>query len=207
MFIFFVIAVIGLGLYSVSGNKTRIKDYIESKGGELVEEDWQPFGKGWFGEDKESIYKIKYYDKKGNLHESWAKTSFFTGVFLSDDTIVEYSGKKDREEHNLEKENQELREEIARLRKELGIEEEFKLKAETEKTEHEKKLEAEHIYKPNPKIPTQIFDTKQGQIIIELAGKDIEVGDKVFLNRKLPPDGRYMLGFFHYIYVKDGKVS
>ena len=73
-----LIVAAGLWYFSRSGNSASIKGYIEDHGGKLLSDEWEPFGKGWFGENNESIYKIKYRDADGNIRDAWAKTSLFT---------------------------------------------------------------------------------------------------------------------------------
>lgn len=91
MYIVWFILIVCLIYYVRKSNHNNVKKYIESKGGELISQEYAPYGKGWFGEGKDAIFKISYRDKEGNLHESWAKTGVFSSVYLSDDTIIQFS--------------------------------------------------------------------------------------------------------------------
>lgn len=100
-------------------DQDRVKQYIEQRGGKLIAADWAPFGPGWFGEKSDRIYQVRYLDLDGNEHEAFAKTSMWTGVYLTEDRIVKYSkAHGDPEEiDSLEAENRRLREELARLKR------------------------------------------------------------------------------------------
>ena len=124
--VFIVIAVvIAIRLIAGSLNHGRIREYIENKGGEIVEIQWEPFGPGWFGEKSDAIYRIKYLDRDGNEHLAYCKTSMFTGVYLTEDKIVRQKRQENQPQENpsngplsLEEENRRLREEIRRLKRE-----------------------------------------------------------------------------------------
>ncbi|MCB1061912.1 MAG: hypothetical protein KDN20_03200 [Verrucomicrobiae bacterium] len=124
----------------------RIAHYLQEKGATMTSKHWSPFGKGWFGSEKERIYSISYVDRDGHEHEAICKTSLFAGVYLTDDHIVRQARPKaegvppvrrplfpasdagdgaptpetDRDTAiriaRLESENRQLREEIERLR-------------------------------------------------------------------------------------------
>jgi hypothetical protein len=89
-FVILGIVVVGLGLWSLarSFDKDRIKSYIEEHGGRVVSMSWAPFGKGWFGEKNDRIYEVVYYDKAGNQHFATCKTSFWSGVYWTEDRIA-----------------------------------------------------------------------------------------------------------------------
>ena len=124
--VFIVIAVvIAIRLIAGSLNHGRIREYIENKGGEIVEIQWEPFGPGWFGEKSDAIYRIKYLDRDGNEHLAYCKTSMFTGVYLTEDKIVRQKRQENQSPENqsevlfsLEEENRRLKEEIRRLKRE-----------------------------------------------------------------------------------------
>jgi hypothetical protein len=97
----------------------RVRQYVEERGGKLLTAEWAPFGPGWFGEKSDRIYEVRYFDVDGNEHQAYAKTSMWTGVYLTEDRIVKY-GKSpvDPEDvESLEEENRRLRMELARLKK------------------------------------------------------------------------------------------
>ena len=98
----------------------RIRSYVESRGGTVLDSSWAPFGPGWFGEKSDRIYRVRYLDQDGNEHEAHAKTSMWTGVYFTDDQIVQYADRPSptaREAESLEEENRRLREELERLRR------------------------------------------------------------------------------------------
>jgi len=51
------------------------------------------------------------------------------------------------------------------------------------------------------------FKTTYGELKIELTSADIEVGNRVFFNGMIAPEGKYKIGFLHYIYVRGGRVA
>jgi hypothetical protein len=98
----------------------RVKQYVESRGGSVIEANWEPFGPGWFGEKSDRIYGVRYLDRDGNEHEAHCKTSMWTGVYFTEDRIVKHADRTGRQQSSLEEENRRLREEIDRLRREQG---------------------------------------------------------------------------------------
>lgn len=104
----------------------RIKQYVEERGGKVLDSSWSPFGPGWFGEKSDRLYGVRYLDKDGNEHEAHCKTSMWTGVYLTEDRIVKYAERAAppaiQAESDLEAENRRLREELERLRRQRGAE-------------------------------------------------------------------------------------
>lgn len=110
----------------------RIDESIRQRGGRIVEKHWSPFGKGWVGEKDSRIYELIYEDADGNLHEATCKTSLLSGVYFTEDRIVQNRRqRKNHEDHalfhpatpqddnevsSLQEENRQLREEIEQLR-------------------------------------------------------------------------------------------
>ena len=120
-----VVAIVAIRLMAGSLNHGRIREYIENKGGEIVEIQWDPFGPGWFGEKSDAIYQIKYLDRDGNEHLAHCKTSMFSGVYLTEDKIVKRKWQENQLQESpsngplsLEEENRRLKEEIRRLKRE-----------------------------------------------------------------------------------------
>lgn len=138
-----LVAALAARLIAGSLDGRRIADYLQGKGAVLLSRRWAPFGKGWFGSEKERIYTISYIDREGNEHEAVCKTSLFAGVYLTDDHVVRQarpmaegtppkrrpllvSGERPLERESdrdtairiarLESENRLLREEVQRLR-------------------------------------------------------------------------------------------
>jgi hypothetical protein len=97
----------------------RVRRYVESQGGRVLEAHWAPFGPGWFGEKSDRIYEVRYLDRHGNERLAHCKTSLFTGVYFTEDRIVGH-GQRSSEPRaaSLEEENRRLREEVERLRRE-----------------------------------------------------------------------------------------
>ena len=93
MEVFVIIVVIGVAiiirLLAGSMDGDRIDDYIRDQGGCVVEKHWAPLGTGWLGEKDSRIYEVTYKDKQGNLHKATCKTSMFSGVYFTEDRIVQ----------------------------------------------------------------------------------------------------------------------
>ncbi len=89
----------------------RVEQYVRDKGWTLIDKSWDPFGPGWFGEKSDRIYEIIFEDQHGDTHRAHVKTALFTGVYLTNDTIVERS----EQQTDLESENEELKKRIAEL--------------------------------------------------------------------------------------------
>lgn len=98
----------------------RIEKEINARGGELISKQWSPFGKGWFGENSDRIYKVSYFDKDRNEHEAYVKTSMFSGVYFTEDKVVRYAdGHKEEPETGedaLVLENERLKAELKKLK-------------------------------------------------------------------------------------------
>jgi hypothetical protein len=120
--VFLIIAITILILIRVAAggfDSDRIKEEIEAKGGKLISQTWTPFGKGWFG-SHDRIYQVDYSDKDGNTHRAFVKTSMFSGVYFTDDQIVEYcnehSALPDKNRSALQEENERLKKELLELK-------------------------------------------------------------------------------------------
>ncbi len=116
-----ILAAIGFRLGAGNMDRNRIADYIQGSGGRIIEITWSPFGPGWFGEKSDRIYCVRYVDRDGDEHEAHCKTSLFTGVYLTEDSITRHArgeslASPPSETAALEQENQRLRQELARLR-------------------------------------------------------------------------------------------
>ena len=112
-----VIAIaVGIRLFAGVLNHDRIKDYIKSKSGTVMEIEWSPFGPGWFGDQYTAIYQVRYRDRDGNEHLAYCKTSMLSGVYLTEDKIVGVAQQQPQNNVSLEEENRRLREEIRRLK-------------------------------------------------------------------------------------------
>jgi hypothetical protein len=121
--IFLVILIIGLiviiRLAAGGADHGRIRSYVAQRGGAVQSIEWAPFGRGWFGEQNDRIYRVLYVDSDGNEHEASCKTSLFSGVYFTEDRIIRYSSKSreaKNETESLHEENERLREELRRLK-------------------------------------------------------------------------------------------
>jgi hypothetical protein len=112
-----VLLVIVVRVAAGSLDKDRIRAYIESRGGRILDSSWAPFGPGWFGEKSDRIYEVRYLDRGGNKHRAACKTSLWTGVYFTEDNIVQYADRPRDELTSLEDENRRLREEVERLKR------------------------------------------------------------------------------------------
>lgn len=75
------IAIAGaIRLMAGSFDRERIREYIESGGGKVLDIEWSPFGPGWFGSN-ERIYIVRYQNRHGEIHSSTCKTSAGSGVY------------------------------------------------------------------------------------------------------------------------------
>lgn len=117
--ILFILLLPFIIMLSHTVDSRRIDSYIRSMGGTLLDKTWTPFGPGWFGEKDSRIYSIHYLDREGNTHEASCKTGWLSGVYLTEDSIIqhgEHIQEKKSREAQLEEENRRLREELERLR-------------------------------------------------------------------------------------------
>lgn len=67
----------------------RVDAYFARRGCKVVDRSWAPFGTGWFGERDARIYEVVYVDEQGSTRRATVKTSMFSGVYLTDDRVVE----------------------------------------------------------------------------------------------------------------------
>jgi hypothetical protein len=107
-------------------DRSRIADYIHSRGGKVLSCHWWPFGPGWFGEKRDRIYEVTYQDADGNQHRAACKTSLMSGVYFTQDAIIGGSQRRidapqvDRTVMDLADENRRLRSELERLKRQHG---------------------------------------------------------------------------------------
>ena len=64
-------------------DRKRIQRYVAGQGYTLVRAEWEPLGPGWFGDDKNSIYRVTYLDRDGLRHSAHCKTGMFSGVYFT----------------------------------------------------------------------------------------------------------------------------
>ena len=120
-----IVVVIAVVFRLIAGgiDRDRIREYVESRGGRVLEVRWAPFGPGWFGEKSDRIYSVRYLDSSGNEHDAHCKTSMWTGVYLTQDGMVHNAAPpvaRHAPLSELEAENQRLREELEQLRRQAG---------------------------------------------------------------------------------------
>ena len=89
IFVGFIVLAIVIRLISGSFDGDRVEQYIRDMGCTLIDKSWDPFGPGWFGEKDSRIYEIVYKDQNGRMHRAHVKTSMMSGVYLTNDRIVE----------------------------------------------------------------------------------------------------------------------
>ncbi|MEZ5977697.1 MAG: hypothetical protein R3F34_05705 [Planctomycetota bacterium] len=114
-FAFFIAAIaiaIAVRIAAGSFDGERVERYVTQRGWKLVAKSWDPFGPGC-GDKSDRIYRIAYEDESGDLHEAHVKTSMLSGVYLTNDRIVE---RAERQEHTAVSEVERLAEENRRLR-------------------------------------------------------------------------------------------
>ena len=109
-FLFVIAIVVVVRLVAGSFDGDRVEAYIRNMGGELLDKSWDPFGPGWFGEKDSRIYEIVYRDRSGRIHRAHVKTSMTSGVYLTNDHIIE-----DRRPESIEVEKARLKARLAEL--------------------------------------------------------------------------------------------
>jgi len=128
-----MVMVAALSLLSRSGDHERVRDYFSGRGEELLDIRRKPFELSFRNDKHSRIYEVRYRDKIGNIHKALCKTAALSGVYLSEDYVVEdlqsYVAKETNatlepsrataDTAQLEQELQRLREENARLRQQL----------------------------------------------------------------------------------------
>lgn len=72
-------------------DKSRIQSFIENAGGKVLRISWRPFGNGWFGERGERHYEVSYQTADGLTTHANCKTSLFTGIYWTGDTLPRLS--------------------------------------------------------------------------------------------------------------------
>lgn len=121
MFILFIFLALIIRIIAGSFDEDRVSRYIKNQGGELISKTWEPFGKGWAGEESDRIYQVRYSDRDGNLHEAYVKTSSMSGVYFTEDKIIEYyqspqpTPKRTGELESLRAENAQLKKQLRDL--------------------------------------------------------------------------------------------
>src|SRR5262245_32751136 len=86
-----IVLVVVIRLIAGGWDRDRIRQYVQSKGGRVIDIHWDPFGPGWFGEKSDRIYEVHYVDEDENEHQAHCKTSMLTGVYFTEDRIVRHA--------------------------------------------------------------------------------------------------------------------
>jgi hypothetical protein len=89
IFLVMIVGVIMIRLAAGSFDGDRIESYIRDRGWKLLDRSWDPLGPGWFGEKDSRIYRVVYRDSFGDIHQAHVKTSMLSGVYLTNDIIIE----------------------------------------------------------------------------------------------------------------------
>jgi hypothetical protein len=85
----FIVLAVVIRLIAGSFDGERVERHLRDMGCELVDRSWDPFGPGWFGEKDSRIYEVVFRDRDGRLHRAHVKTSMLSGVYLTNDRIIE----------------------------------------------------------------------------------------------------------------------
>lgn|SRR5690606_13234170 len=91
----FIVLAIALRLLAGAFDGDRVERYLRGMGCALIDKSWDPLGPGWFGERDARIYEVVYRDRDGRVHRAHVKTSMMSGVYLTNDRIVEDLPKQD----------------------------------------------------------------------------------------------------------------
>lgn len=115
-----IAVVVVVRLIAGEKNRERIRKKLYELGGEVLDIEWEPFGPGWFGNQDQAIYRVRYRDREGDVHEVHCQTSMFADVYFTDDRLLapprESRTSESGEGQRLRAENQRLRREVERLR-------------------------------------------------------------------------------------------
>ncbi len=131
VFVILMVVVFGMLIRFMAGSQDhdRIRSHLQERGYEPLDVVWEPFGRGWWGEKNDRIYSVCYRDPEGNEHQAWCKTSIWGGVFLSEDAPAVSKRRPmqgpidigpDDPVEQLRKENEKLRQELERLKRDRG---------------------------------------------------------------------------------------
>ena len=112
-----VLVALGIRLAAGSLDHGRVRAHFESQGAQLLSARWEPFGRGWFGEKGDRIYRVRWRDAAGDVHEAQCKTSLFSGVYLADQRRISTSGHAPADARDLRAENARLRAELEDLKR------------------------------------------------------------------------------------------
>jgi len=199
MVIVWSLFILGSVYFNKTMNRSRIRDYFKERQCEVISINWEPFGAGWAG-DKNSIYQVRYYDKKRQVKEVTVKTALFSGVYVTNDKTLQgyakHEAESDIDDQVLveEEEIEAIELEIERLQKKLS---DIKKNGLTKRSAI---VQSAAVKKFN-------YECDVGLLEIEQEFHSPNIGEKVYLNGRTAPDGKYKLGFLRFISVVDGMVE
>jgi hypothetical protein len=100
VFAFFALItlVIVMQLMAGSFDGSRVEKHVRDMGSKLIDKSWSPFGPGWFGEKNSRIYEIIYKGSVGRAHRAHVRTSMISGVYLTNDRVIEEAPKLSTED-------------------------------------------------------------------------------------------------------------
>jgi hypothetical protein len=80
VYILVIALAIAIRVYAGRLDRERIREYVESGGGTVLDIAWNPLGPGWSG-SSERIYDVRFKTARGEMHTGTCKTSMFSGVY------------------------------------------------------------------------------------------------------------------------------
>lgn len=113
-FLLALAAVVAFLIYlASSGDRERVREYLEQEDCKLLSMDYLPFGGGRDGRN----YTVRFLDRAGNEHEVTCRTGMWMGVYFTRDRIVREAPLPETSRATeLEAENRRLRKELEKLR-------------------------------------------------------------------------------------------
>ena len=87
-FMLIAVAIATLSLFIHYLDRNRIRRYLLGQGATLIRAEYESLGNGWFGDDKNNIYRVTYLDRDKNRHSVQCKTSIFGGVYFTMDSTL-----------------------------------------------------------------------------------------------------------------------
>lgn len=72
-------------------DKESIRGEIRRSLGRVISIKWNPFRTGWAGENGERMYQVRWVDSAGNVMDATAKTSLFTGVYWTSESVPTFA--------------------------------------------------------------------------------------------------------------------
>jgi hypothetical protein len=114
--------VIGTRILFGKWDKSRIRKYIQQRGGQVTSIEWNPFATGWLYANHDRLYTVAFMDNAGKHYKADCRTSALTGVFFSEESTtlpVKTATQANSSKMTAEEENQHLRKELEDLRNKI----------------------------------------------------------------------------------------